>query len=609
MFDKGGEMTLPLNWALFLLTAASYVFYPVWHLPLPWPAQWALLNLFILLSAAALYSPLGEVSPEASLPELKELWPAVLLAAAASLFLWLTPLPTGADDQSHAGPPAWLLGRLTSALGLDIRLLPALCLPLAALLAAAAARLYRKGPGLPGRGTAVLCLAAAGNLFFFASLRFGLAEAIGRFETVLRYPPLAKFIYLPAYLLLGVNEAAPRAMQFSLLVLAVVYILRILKLMKAYPPPRLAYLLAAFFPTFFNLGTSAELEAGTVLFFSASIFHFMKAAATGEREEFLKCAFWTAAGFFYKQLLLGLMLSYVPVLAAFWFVYPQRREAWAFGLKTLAIPLLIGLPFILLSAAYGIRNTALVPEYLFDPAIMTLNLKVVYMTCGAPITALLAASAAYAVWRRRSLELALLLYFSVTYYLMISATLAVGFVRHAQPFYIGLVALLLLAVSDLAAALPGRALKPLAAGLLALFVFQSVFAGNPYQRRTVFNYHGNSFPYWEAVGYFKALGRPGLKIYAPMEVEPSHYYLAKAGLAGKLAWDRTLPPGFTAGKAAAAFRDGGFDFLLLPYSPFAGLRTDLPAIAKDLEATGALCREKLFDYHGNKLVLLRPCAE
>ncbi len=602
-------MKIRLDWALFLLTAASYVFYPVWHLPLPWPAQWALLNLFILLSAAALYSPLGEVSPEASVPELKELWPAVLLAAAASLFLWFTPLPTGADDQSHAGPPAWLLGRATSALGLDIRLLPALFLPLAAILAAAAVKLYRKGIGLPGRGIAVLVLAATGNLFFFASQRLGLAEAIGRFETVLRYPPLAKFIYLPAYLLLGINEAAPRVMQFALLVLAVVYLLRILKLMKADPPPRLAYLLAAFFPTFFNLGTSSELEAGTVLFFAASIFHFMKAAATGEREEFIKCAFWTAAGFFYKQLLLGLVLSFIPALAAFWFVYPRRREAWACGLKTLAIPLLFGLPFILLSAAYGIRSTALVYEYMSDPAIMTFNLKVIYMTCGAPITALLAASAAYVLYRRRNLETALLLYFSVTYYLMISATLAVGFVRHTQPFYIGLVTMLLLAVSDLAAALPGRLMKPLAAGLLALFVFQSVFAANPYQRRTVFNYHGNSFPYWKAVKYFKGLDRPGLKIYAPMEVEPSHYYLAKYGLAGRLAWDRTLPPGFSAEKAEKAFRDGAFDFMLLPYSFFAGLRTDLPSIAKDIEASGALCREKLFDYHGNKLLLLRPCAE
>lgn len=602
-------MKIRLDWALFLLTAVSYIFYPVWHLPLPWPAQWALLNLFVLLSAAALYSPLGEVSPEASFPELKELWPAILLAAAASLFLWLSPLPTSSDDQSHAGPPAWLLGRATTALGLDIRLLPAIFLPLGALLAAAAVKLYRKGLKLPGRGTAVLLLAAAGNIFFFASLRFGLAEAIGRYETVLRYPPLAKFIYLPAYLLLGVNEAAPRVMQFSLLVLAAVYLLRILKLMKADPPPRLAYLLAAFFPTFFNLGTSSELEAGTVLFFAASIFHFMKAAATGEREEFLKCAFWTAAGFFYKQLLLGLVLSFIPALAALWFVYPQRREAWAYGLKTLGIPLLFGLPFILLSAAYGIRNTALVREYMSDPAIMTQNLKVIYMTCGAPITALLAASAAYAVYRRRSQELALLLYFSVAYYLMISATLAVGFVRHAQPFYIGLVTMLLLAVSDLAAALPRRLAKAAGAGLLALFVFQSVFAANPYQRRTVFNYHANNFPYWEAVKYFKGLDRPGLKIYAPMEVEPSHYYLAKYGLAGKLTWDRTLPPGFSAEKAEKAFRDGAFDFMLLPYTAFAGLRTDLPSIAKALEASGALCRAELFNYHGNELLLLKPCAE
>ena len=195
----------------------------------------------------------------------------------------------------------------------------------------------------------MLALAAAGNIFFFASLRFGLAEAIGRYETVLRYPPLAKFIYLPAYLLLGVNEAAPRAMQFALLVLAIVYLLRILKLMKADPPPRLAYLLAAFFPTFFNLGTSSELEAGTVLFFAASIFHFMKAAATVSGKSSSNALL--DGGRLLHNSRSSAWCALCPGAGRTWFAYPQRRglairaEAWAHAL--------FGLLFILLSAAYG----------------------------------------------------------------------------------------------------------------------------------------------------------------------------------------------------------------------------------------------------------------
>ncbi|MDO8805324.1 MAG: hypothetical protein Q7R35_12945 [Elusimicrobiota bacterium] len=596
-------MKIRLNWALFLLTAASYIFYPVWHLPLPWPAQLALLNLFVLLSAAALYSPLGEVTLDASLPELRELWPVILLTAAVCLPFWLTPIPTGSDDQSHAGPAAWLVGRITSALGLNIRLLPAFFLPAAAIAAAAAVRLHKKGIKLPGRGAAVLALAAAGNLFFFASLRFGLADAVGRYETVLRYPPLSKFLYLPAYLLLGVNEAVPRAVQFSFMALAAIYMLRLLKLMKADPPPRLTYLLIAFFPTFFNLATSAELEAGTVFFFTASIFHFIKAAATGDREQFLKCAFWTAAGFFYKQLLLGLMLSFVPALAALWFIYPQRRADWAYALKTLAIPAVVGLPFIALSGAFGIRNTALVYSNLLDPQLMLLDLRNVYQTAGAAVTALLAVSAAAAVYRRRGLELALLLYFAVSYYLMISATAAVGYIRHAQPFYIALVLFLALCAADAARSRP-LAKVPLYSAILALLVFQSVFARNPYQRKTAFNFSSNAFPYWEAVNYLKDLPKPGLKIFAPMEVEPSHFYLAKAGQAGKINWDRRLPPGFSAAEAEKIFGAGAYDYLLLPYSPFRGVEADFARAADELSASGGFSVVKVFDYHGNKLILL-----
>ena len=596
-------MKIRLNWALFLLTAASYIFYPVWHLPLPWPAQLALLNFFILLSAAILYSPLGEVALDASLPELKELWPVILLTAAVCLPFWLTPIPTGSDDQSHAGPAAWLVGRLTSALGLNIRLLPAFFLPLAAIAAAAAVKLHKKGVTLPGKGATVLALAAAGNIFFLASLRFGLADAVGRFETVLRYPPLSKFLYLPAYLLLGVNEAAPRAVQFSFMVLAAIYMLRLLKLMKADPPLRLTYLLIAFFPTFFNLAISAELEAGTVFFFTASIYHFIKAAVTGEKPQFLKCAFWTAAGFFYKQLLLGLMLSFIPALAALWLVYPQRRADWLYALKTLAIPALVGLPFITISAALGIRSTALICSNLLDPQLMLLDLKNIYQTAGVAVTALLAFSAAAAVYRRRGVEPALLLYFAVSYYIMISATAAVGYIRHAQPFYIALVLFLALWAADTARSRP-LAKIPLYAALLPLLIFQSVLAGNPFQRKTAFNYWSNAFPYWEAMDYLKTAGS-GLRVYAPMEVEPSHFYLAKAGLAGKITWERTLPPGLTAARAAKIFKDGAYDYLLLPDSPFTGVPVDFPALVKALKSERGFSEIKLFDYHGHKLVLLK----
>ncbi|OIO04054.1 MAG: hypothetical protein AUJ51_02640 [Elusimicrobia bacterium CG1_02_56_21] len=600
-------MKIKLNWALFLLTASSYIFYPVWHLPLPRPAQWALLNLFILLSAFALYSPLEEVSVDASLSELKGLWPVIFIAAALCLPFWLMPIPTGSDEQSHAGPAAWLLGKGASALGLDMRLLPLFFLPAAALAAAAAFKLFKKGINLPGKKISIFSLAVAGNAFFFASLRFGLAEAIGRFETVLRYPPLSKFLYLPAYLLFGVHEAVPRAVQFGFLLLAAVYILRVLKLFKIEPPVRLTFLLIVFFPTFFNLTTTAELEAGTVFFFCAAIYHFMKAAATGDRKQFLKCAFWTAAGLFYKQLLLGLMLSFIPVLAAFWYIYPQRRSDWAYGLKTLAIPAAVGMPFILLSAILKIRDAALVYSNLIDPGLMLLDIKNIYQTAGAAITGLLVISVAAGIYRHKGRELALLGYFAVTYYIMISATAAVGYIRHAQPFYITLVILLALWAAELARSRP--AIKaPLYTVLLTILIFQSVLAENPYQRRTLFNFKLYCFPYWEVSDYLKTY-TSRLKVYAPMEVEPSHFYLAKAGLAGKIDWDRTYTPGFSAEKTANACAAQRCDFMLLPYSPFDGIAHNFITTADRLIASGKFRRDKIFNYGGNKLVLLKPCAE
>lgn len=598
-------MKIHLNWALFLLTAASYIFYPVWHLPLPWPAQWALLNVFILLSVAVLYSPLGDASIDAAPPELRELWPVILLAAALCFPFWLTRFPTGNDDQSHAGPAAWVLGRLTSALGIKISLLPLFSLPAAAALFAAW-RTLRLPACLTGRGSAALVLAAAGNLFFLASQRFDIAESVGRFETVLRYPPLSKFLYTAAYLFLGVHEAAPRIIEFVFMTATALYMLRLLKFMKADPPPRLTYLLILLFPTFFNLAISAELEAGTVFFFTASIYHFIKAAKTGDRREFTKCAFWTATGLFHKQLLLGLLLAFLPALALLWLKQKENRAAFGYGFKLLAIPAITGLPFILISAAYGIRSSALEYSILADPLTMLLTFKTLYYTSGGFITVLLAVSTVYTVFKHRGLELVVLLYLSAAYHFMISATSAVGFIRHAQPFYIAPVFLLAFWAAETGRiSFKGVFIRPAYAVIFALFLFQDFLATDPYQRKTAFNLYTNNFPYREIADHLKSLHSPGLRVYAPMEVEPSHFYLAAAGLAGKLTWNRDMPPSFSAGALAGVFSEGAYDYLLLPGETVPGLPFSFTGAIRGLTGWYGFAVVKTFNYHGNRLLLLR----
>ncbi len=597
-------MKLGLNWALFLLTAASYVIYPVWNLPLPWYWQFLTLNLFVLLSAAALYSPLKEVSLDLSIPELKEIWPAVLLAAAAAARFWLLPLPTGGDDQSHAGPAAWFIGRVFSGLGLDVRLMPLFTL---AGLAAAGGVIYAlRGRLKPPRpAAAAAALAVAGNLFFLADMAFGAADAVGRYDTVLRYPPLSKFLYSAAYLLTGLHEFGPRAVQFSFILLTAVCVIRLLRFMKADISPSFTYLLVAFFPTFFNLSISTELEAGTVFFFAAAIYFFIKAVAGDSRADFLKCAFWTASGFFYKQLPLGLMAAYVPALLALAWFRREKRDICVYGLKTIAIPALVGLPFIVLGVAYDIRGTGLIYSRFTSVYFMTLYLRTLYWTCGAAVTFMLAASAAGALVLRRGYTTWLMLYFSAAYYLLISGTEAVGFIRHAQPFYIAPVFFLALMAAGIRSALP-RFAVPLAALALAPLMYQSVLAAAPYQRKTLSNMHLDSYPYWDAAGYLARDDRRGLKIYAPMEVEPSHFYLAQRGLAGRIVWDRDIPQPFTPASAAGHFRSAGLDRILLPVTPSPALKEDFPAAAAALKASGEFETEAEFSYHGSVLELLRP---
>jgi hypothetical protein len=227
-----------------------------------------------------------------------------------------------------------------------------------------------------------------------------------------------------------------------------------------------------------------------------------------------------------------------------------------------------------------------------------------YHTLGPWLTILAAGATVYAVAGRRGPETLGVLYFSFVYYLLINLTGAAGFIRHAQPSYIAPVFYTLL-LADTAYAAAGRKAALLgAAALTGIFAWYAAFDPAPFQRRTIANYTDHIFPYEQAVDYIRALGGRQ-KIYAPMEVEPSHFYLAKAGLAGKIDWDRTLPPDLSAEKAAGACAAMACDYILLPYSSFVGVDTDFTRIADGLTAAGAFRTEKVFDYHGNRLILLK----
>ncbi|MCK5584242.1 MAG: hypothetical protein KAI33_10635, partial [Elusimicrobiales bacterium] len=140
--------------------------------------------------------------------------------------------------------------------------------------------------------------------------------------------------------------------------------------------------------------------------------------------------------------------------------------------------------------------------------------------------------------------------------------------------------------------------------IISVFIFPSIFDKDAYQRNTFFNRYKNSFPYQQIITELKNENRP-LKIYAPMETEPSHFYLAKCKALKKIEWNRQMPQKLSEKNFLEKFKESSYDYLLLPYSNIEEINMNFKKITLNLLISKAMKVKKTFDYKGHKLILLK----
>lgn len=583
---------------VFPLLALCYLVTPVWAVPSPPLYQWLAFNLllvFCFLTARA-YAAFGD-SAAAGLPGAgPALAVPFVVAGLSAAFFWGLPVPVGTDEQSHIGPAAVLLDKTLP--------LPWTRLPL--LLAAAFLffSLRRRAAALPAWAAAALL-----NAYCLAFIFGGLLEPLGKWETLLRYPPAPKFLYLAAYMAGGISEYWPRIIQFLFVCGAALSLTWTAGLFSPRLGAAAAFAAALLFPPFFNLALWAELEGGTVFFFALSSFFFARSLKRGERGDMTLCSLVLLAGIMYRQLVLGHILAMLAALAALWLAEKERRAFYlACGLRLLP-SLAAGLPMLVAASAYDIRTSGLVWSNFLSLEKMTLNLRILPLTLGWPVLALTLAAAAWAAVKYRGREMFALLWLSAAYYFMISGTSAVGYVRHLQPAFLFPVLALVLAFGEFSAAPRLRPYGRLAALLpAALLWYSAVLSPVAFHRKTLPGMHDSVYPYPELAAWL-AEERRNLSVYAPMEVEPANFYLARNGLSRRIRWHRAMPDPFSPAELEKNFRAGGFDLLVLPGTNFEGIPADFESAGRDLLASGRFCEARSFGYADKKLSVLKPCAE
>lgn len=382
--------------------------------------------------------------------------------------------------------------------------------------------------------------------------------------------------------------------------------LKIIEFLNGKITKTIILLTVIFFPTFFNLSISTELEVGTVFFFSSTIYYYLKSLKNKDELTILKTISLLSIGLLYKQLVLGLFLSFILLTFLRFLKDKENRIFYHKLLKSFWIPFVFGFPFIFINNICGVRSFGIVWENFFRPPILFINLINIYNTLGLFIFSLVAISTIYSLWKYKTHIIYHILLIGALYYVMISWTEAVGYIRHAQPFYLIGVVFTSIFINDIYNTLRQQILsKLLVVTILSIFAIKAIFDITPFQRKTFFNRYENILPYHKVMEYLKAKSILQTKIYAPMEVEPSHFYLAKYKLISKITWNRTSPPELSAKSIIANFDSGLFDYLLLPYSKVQGMETDFKKISDEILKDEKFKKEKIFNYYGNRLILIK----
>jgi hypothetical protein len=173
--------------------------------------------------------------------------------------------------------------------------------------------------------------------------------------TMIRYPPLQKFLYLFGYFIFGINYMAPRLIQLAFYILGAVYIYRIIILYYEKDTALLGATVYLFSPIIFSYAHFAELSSGVIFFIIAISYYFLRYLMYQEGRSLMLATFFLGTGFLYKRdifLMFFMCCGYVV-----FHVFRNRDFPLLKSLKILSLALFPIIPWMIIGKYFNWRNT------------------------------------------------------------------------------------------------------------------------------------------------------------------------------------------------------------------------------------------------------------
>ncbi len=191
-------------------------------------------------------------------------------------------------------------------------------------------------------------------LVVFLVFYFLLLRNITHYPSLIRYPPLAKFLYFGAFSAFGINHIFPRIVQLIFYLLSAVYLYRTINLFYEKETAFLGAALYLFLPIPFAYAHLGELASGTIFSIVITSFYFMRFVKDGDERDLIIATYLIGIGCMYKKLNLLMFI----ICFTFLVLYKTKKHDSSLlkHFKVLTISLVPIIPWLILTKYFSWRN-------------------------------------------------------------------------------------------------------------------------------------------------------------------------------------------------------------------------------------------------------------
>ncbi len=187
-------------------------------------------------------------------------------------------------------------------------------------------------------------------------------------QLLVRYPPLAKIMYVISYLYTGINPVLPRTLQIIFYLAGAIYLYRSINLFRKKETALIGASIYLFSPLVFYFANFAELASGVVFFIIIISFYFLRYLRDRDDRDILLTSFLIGIGFFYKRDILLMLFICLTYLIIKWLYHRDFHLKLIFNLSLLSIIPVI--PWLIIGKFFSERNYQIILSHLVSPEIL-----------------------------------------------------------------------------------------------------------------------------------------------------------------------------------------------------------------------------------------------